>query len=252
MFRHLSELSEVELITQSNQELDVEIEQSYKTLIAKRIKGTPVAYLTGIKEFWSLELLVTEDTLIPRPETELLVEAALELIDKCSRCRVLDLGTGSGAIALAIASERPEVKLVAADISLKTLAVAQENTKRLGMANVSFICSNWFANIHDQAFDLIISNPPYVCANDHHLNEGDVRFEPKQALVSGVDGLDDLRRIISQAQQYLNSKGWLLVEHGHQHCGLVKQLFEQAGYRQIQQKLDLNAIARVTMGQKSV
>ena len=239
----------MDLITRSRQVVDTETEQLYRTLISKRKIGVPVAHLTGLKEFWSLEFNVTEDTLIPRPETELLVEMALALIDRQSKCSVLDLGTGTGAIAIAIASERLLARVIAVDSSPAALAVAQENAQKHKTANVRFTCSNWFETIQDQTFDLIISNPPYVARDDYHLNQGDVRFEPRQALVSGNDGLDDLRRIVSQAGHFLTAQGWLLVEHGHQHSNSVRQLFEYAGYQQIQHRADLNAVPRITMGQ---
>ena len=241
----------MELITCSNNQVDSDVERLYKKLIAKRKAGVPVAYLTGSREFWSLELKVTEDTLIPRPETELLVETALALMDMSDTLNVLDLGTGSGAIALAIASERPNARITAVDNDHATLDIARENALSHQLANVEFLISNWFERMGTCRYDLIISNPPYIAAEDPHLSKGDLRHEPRQALVSGVDGLDDLHRIISRARDFLNANGWLLVEHGYHQADQVRQRFEQAGFGEISQKRDLGGIFRITMGKRA-
>ncbi len=212
---------------------------SFQSLLELRIKGTPIAYLTRQKEFWTLNLKVTEDTLIPRPETELLVEYALKQIPKDRQMTVLDLGTGTGAIALAIAKERPLVKIIATDITESTLNIARFNAEQNQINIVQFIQSNWFSNLENSLFDLIISNPPYIAEHDAHLNRGDVRFEPRQALISGNDGLDDLKIIIEQSLAFLKPKGRLLLEHGYDQGGKVIQLLKSNRYSNINVLNDL-------------
>jgi len=187
----------------------------FERLIGSRMLGEPIAYLTGKREFWSLELKVTPATLIPRPETELLVEQALALLPPGMASDVLDLGTGSGAIALAIAKERPRCRVTAVDISSEALQVAQANARSLHIANLEFLRGDWFAPLAGRRFQMIASNPPYVGTEDPHLGEGDLRFEPRQALSSGSDGLQDIRRIVSTASQHLPAGGHLLLEHGY-------------------------------------
>lgn len=249
LYRYLSGMSEVELITLSESLVSDEAICSYKKIIERRKTGMPVAYLTGAKEFWSLELNVTQDTLIPRPETELLVESALQLIDKSSISQVLDLGTGSGAIALAIASERPSARLVAVDNRSPALTIAQGNAQKLNITNVSFIYSDWFKNLNDQHFDIILGNPPYIRAGDTHLLQGDIKHEPASALVSGHEGLDDLKKIIRNAVKFLNKGGWLLLEHGYDQSDEVCLLFKTSGFVNIETKYDLSQKPRITMGQ---
>lgn len=207
--------------------------ESYQSLLSLRAKGTPVAYLTGQKEFWSLTLKVTDDTLIPRPETELLVEHALELIPDDAPLNVLDMGTGTGAIALSIARERPQLNIIASDISERTLDIARSNAKLNKISNVKFIHSNWFSEIKDGPFDLIICNPPYIAEQDTHLQEGDVRYEPRQALVSGPEGLDDLRIIIQQSPDFLKHGGHMLLEHGYQQGQKITELLKSFHYSEI-------------------
>ena len=242
----------MELITLSENPVSDEVICSYKKLIEKRKNGIPVAYLTGAKEFWSLELNVTEDTLIPRPETELLVESALQLIGRNAQCRVLDLGTGTGAIAIAIASSRPEVTVIGTDNSKAALQVAIENSHNHKVTNVTFSHSDWFENMGGQCFDLIVSNPPYIKAGDSHLQHGEIKFEPTSALVSGKQGLDDLKVIITQASGFLNDGGWLLAEHGHDQSAAVSLLFRDSGFKNIETINDLSRIPRVTMGQTKI
>ena len=212
------------------------------------MEGEPVAYLLGEREFYGLKFKVTTATLIPRPETELLVELSLQLILPQSTCRVLDLGTGSGAIALSIAHARPRANLVAVDASSAALEVAEFNTRRLGLHNVKLLQSDWFSALHGECFDIIASNPPYIAADDAHLVQGDVRFEPLTALASGADGLDDIRRIAAQAKTHLHANGRLLLEHGYGQAGQVRALLKQAGYTGVFSVPDLAGIERVSGG----
>lgn len=221
----------------------------YAELITARRSGKPVAHLLGEREFWSLPLKVTADTLIPRPDTETLVARALTHLDIGTPALVLDLGTGSGAIALALASERPDARVLATDRSPSALAVAQDNRQRLGLDNVQFRESHWFAALEAANFDLIVSNPPYVAENDPHLRQGDVRFEPRDALSSGPDGLDDLREIIGAAPRWLRAGGWLLVEHGFDQADAVSGLFVRAGFGNVASHRDDAGHRRLTEGQ---
>jgi release factor glutamine methyltransferase len=219
----------------------------YRDLLDRRRQGHPVAYLTGERGFWSLSLGVDEHTLIPRPETELLVEWALAL-PLPDDAAVLDLGTGSGAIALALASERPSWAVTAVDASPGAVARAQSNASALGLGNVSLVQSDWYAGVAGTRFALIVSNPPYVAAGDPHLSQGDLRFEPATALVAGEDGLADLRRIIAGAPDSLTGGGFLLVEHGMAQGAAVRQLLEAAGFARVETRQDLAGLDRVSGG----
>ena len=221
----------------------------FKSLLDQRIKGTPIAYITGSREFWSMDLNVSSDTLIPRPETELLVEIVLKLGLPSQACG-LDLGTGSGAIALALASERLDMQWFAVDAQLGAVELAQDNSNQQQLSNVSIFQSNWFDAIkqQDNKFDLIVSNPPYIAKDDPHLSHGDVRFEPKTALVSGVDGLDDIKVIVSQSSMYLNTNGWLVLEHGYDQGKAVRDLMLFAGFNEVTTKQDYNNLDRITLG----
>ena len=221
----------------------------FKSLLDQRIKGTPIAYITGSRGFWSMDLNVSSDTLIPRPETELLVEIALKLGLPSQACG-LDLGTGSGAIALALASERSDMQWFAVDAQLGAVELAQDNCNQQQLSNVSIFQSNWFDAIkqQDNKFDLIVSNPPYIAKDDPHLSQGDVRFEPKTALVSGVDGLDDIKVIVSQSSMYLNTNGWLVLEHGYNQGKAVRDLMLLAGFTKVTTKQDYNNLDRITLG----
>ncbi|NID17110.1 peptide chain release factor N(5)-glutamine methyltransferase [Luteibacter yeojuensis] len=221
--------------------------ERFETLVARRVAGEPVAYILGRRDFWSLPLEVTPATLIPRPETELLVELALERLPRGGS--VLDLGTGSGAIALALANERPDIEVVAVDASAAALAVARRNAERLGLARVAMRESDWYASLDDRRFDVIVSNPPYVEAGDPHLRQGDLRYEPASALASGIDGLDDMRRIADGARRHLRKDGWLLVEHGWNQGDAVRALFRQSGLSHAFTAQDLEARDRVTGAQ---
>ncbi len=226
--------------------LSGEHKRLFERLLERRELGQPIAYLVGTKEFWSLELEVNAHTLIPRPETELLVETALQLIDKPD-ARVLDLGTGTGAIALALAGERPSWEVLAVDIVPEAVQLAEKNRRHLGFDNVTIIQSDWFEQVSDQVFDLIVANPPYIGCNDIHLAQGDVRFEPVSALVAEADGLADIRIIIRAASEYLSSGGWLVLEHGYQQGGAVRELLDSAGYSQLSTQVDRGGQERVSV-----
>jgi release factor glutamine methyltransferase len=259
----------------------------YEELLQRRLSGEPIAYLLGEREFFGLMFKVTPATLIPRPETELLVELALQRIseklptppdpEKTTshstkpasgqvagylpftgeggrqagreyEFRVLDLGTGSGAIALSIAHARPDIEVVAVDALTETLAVARENAQRLGISNAAFLQSDWYTALNAQRFDLIVSNPPYVAAGDPHLQHGDLRFEPTSALASGDDGLRDIRHLVTHAQAHLRPEGWLLLEHGYDQAAQVRELMQHAGFSAMFSACDLAGIERVSGG----
>lgn len=249
LLAHLLDKERSWLYAWSDAELTDEQQAAYEALIQRRASGEPVAHITGRREFWGLDLTVSPDTLIPRPDTELLVEAALELGAAEQSIDVLDLGTGSGAIAIALATERPHWLITATDLSESALSVARTNAEQLGLTQVEFLTGHWFDAIEaDRHFDLILSNPPYIPQQDPHLRQGDVRFEPRSALAAGSDGLDDLRLLAAQAPTYLKPGGWLFLEHGYDQGTQVRQLFEQAGYRRIQTRRDLAGRDRVTLG----
>jgi release factor glutamine methyltransferase len=230
-------------------ELSRHLIESLNKLIMLRSQGHPVAYLAKQKEFWSLLFHVNPDTLIPRPETELLVETALNKLPTDSENNILDLGTGSGAIAIAIASERPLTNITATDISDKTLKIAKLNARSHKIRNIKFEKANWFDIKNVKPYDLIVSNPPYISNDDPHLKQGDVRFEPASALVSGKEGLDDLRTIISEAKNNLNKQGWLLVEHGYNQAKQVQQLFNKNNFTSVSTIKDHGNNNRVSIGQ---
>jgi len=226
--------------------------EQFQSLIARRVRGEPVAYLTGRREFWSLDLDVTAATLIPRAETERLVELALQHIPADAHWRIADLGTGSGAIALAIAHERPGCAVLATDLSFQALFVAQANAVRLNINNVVFQQGEWFAALDSAAFDVIVSNPPYIAAQDLHLQRGDLRFEPHSALCSGVDGLRNLRTIVQGAPAHLRAGGWLLVEHGYDQQVAVLELFATCGFAEVSGYTDAADVPRVVSGRQRV
>jgi release factor glutamine methyltransferase len=234
------------LLTHPEHALDTEQQAHYTELFERRLRGEPLAYLLGEREFYGLNFIVTPATLIPRPDTELLVELALQHIPQHGR--VLDLGTGSGAIALSIAHARPDAGVTALDASGEALDIARKNTQRLNISNVRLLCSDWFAALPGERFDLIVSNPPYIAADDAHLAQGDLRFEPHSALASGIDGLDDIRRISAQAKVHLNNGGWLLFEHGYDQAERVRALLQQAGFSEVFSACDLAGVERVTGG----
>ena len=244
---HVLEVDRSYLKTWPDREISRVAEAHFQGLLQRRILGEPVAYLMGTQGFWTLDLMVSPDTLIPRPETELLVETALGL-ELPEQARALDLGTGTGAIALALASERGEWQISAVDLMPKAVQLAKANCQRHQLGNVAIFQSHWFTQIPAQRFDLIVSNPPYIEIDDEHLAQGDVRFEPASALVSGSQGMDDLCLIIAQSGSYLAAKGWLMVEHGYQQGSAVRELFEQAGFSRVETRADLNGLERMTLG----
>ncbi|MDA9272074.1 peptide chain release factor N(5)-glutamine methyltransferase [bacterium] len=206
----------------------------YQQFTTQRNQGIPIAHITGTREFWSLPLHVTSDTLIPRPETERLIELTLMHLANRPHANILDLGTGSGAIALALAVERPNWTIVACDKSPAALTVACENAEQLNLSTIQFIHSDWFTNIPKQLFDAILSNPPYIAEHDPHLTHGDVRFEPINALVSGIDGLNDIRYLIKHSYEWLLPQGLLLLEHGYDQGPTVTSLLNQSNYQNVQ------------------
>ncbi|MGQ0441906.1 MAG: peptide chain release factor N(5)-glutamine methyltransferase [Methylophilaceae bacterium] len=274
LLQHVLNVNRAWLIAHENDALAPNIHPAFETLIKRRLNSEPIAYILGVREFYGLKLKVTADTLIPRPDTETLVETALakitsinmyrpsfrrksessdfNLLDSDSRrndsIKMLDLGTGSGAIALAIAKHAPQAFVTATDASENALKVAIENAQNLEIANVKFVLSDWFSALQNQSFDVIVSNPPYIETSDAHLNQDDLRFEPISALASGQDGLDDIRKIICQAPQHLTPHGWLMLEHGYHQAMRVSALMKKAGFSEIETIKDLGGNQRVTLG----
>ncbi len=290
LLQHILKVNRAWLIAHENDSLQANTHKLFEALLNRRLQGEPIAYILGYREFYGLTVKVTADTLIPRPDTETLVDAALAKISHShtsshpsfsqkresilklkekmdsrfcendelryvendhQRLSILDLGTGSGAIALAIAKHRPKTQLIAVDASQAALNVAIENAQNLNITNIGFILSDWFSALNNQLFDVIVSNPPYIEANDIHLSQGDLRFEPLSALASGADGFEDIRRIISNSPQYLNKNGWLMFEHGYNQAKYVAELLAKNGFSQISHVKDLAGIVRVTIGQFS-
>ena len=221
--------------------------RDFKKLLAQRREGVPVAYLTGEREFWSLQLAVSDATLIPRPETETLVSWALELALP-NAASVLDLGTGSGAIALALASERPHWHVTALDVSEEALQVARGNAVRTRLTSVHFVQSDWYQAVTGQRFNALLANPPYIDGDDPHLALGDVRFEPRSALVSSDSGLEDLGRLVTGAPDQLLDGGWLLLEHGFEQANAVRVMLHDAGFSQVSTRRDMSGQQRITGG----
>lgn len=219
----------------------------FRALLGKRLDGHPIAYLTGHREFWSLDLEVNASVLIPRPETELLVETALERMPAAPGPRCADLGTGSGAVALAIARERPDAMVIATELSPEAVLVARRNAQRLGLTNVEVRQGSWTEPL-DGVFDVLVSNPPYLAATDPHLDEGDLRFEPRGALTAADSGLADLREIARQARSHLRPGGHLVLEHGHEQGEAVRGLLADLGYTGTQTRRDLAGLDRISSG----
>lgn len=249
---HVTGLARTALITRAGEMLTTQQEERLRALLARRARGEPVAYLTGRREFWSLEFLVTRDVLIPRPDTELLVEQALARIPAGAEWTIADLGTGSGAVALALARERPRCHLIASDLSAAALAMARANASHLGIANVEFRPGEWLAPFTGEHLDMIVSNPPYIAERDPHLTQGDVRFEPRPALVAGADGLDAIRRIVAGAGTHLKPGGWLLLEHGYRQAAGVRALLQAHGYATVTSCRDMAGHERVSSGCRAV
>jgi release factor glutamine methyltransferase len=236
------------LLTWPERTVSLAQQQQFEQLLSAREQGQPVAYLLGQREFWSLSLAVNDSTLIPRPETEHLVAAVLAL-QLPEQAQVVDLGCGTGAIALALKSERPQWQITAVERDARALALAQHNAEQLRLA-LEFCASDWFSALPmAQQFDVVVSNPPYIDAADPHLLQGDVRFEPRSALVAEQHGLADLAQLIAQAPSYLRNGGWLLLEHGWQQGAAVRQLFEQQGYKQVSSQHDYAKLERISSGQ---
>ncbi len=235
------------LIAHADETAGAEAEQAFAAMAGRRRQGEPIAYILGEREFYGLEFGVAPAVLIPRPETELLVELALARIPANAAAHVLDLGTGSGAIAVALAHERPQARVTAVDVDYAALSVARANASR-HRASVRFFCGDWFGALPGEMFDLIVSNPPYVAAGDPHLGLGDVRFEPQRALAGGADGLDCIRAIVAKAGAHLRSGAWLLFEHGYDQAEACRALLEAGGYREAQSWPDLAGIPRVSGG----
>jgi release factor glutamine methyltransferase len=252
LLAHLLGCERAWVVAHAGDALSQEQARAFDALAQRRRDGEPVAYLTGRREFFGLDLEVTPEVLIPRPETETLVELALAQMPAEHALRALDLGTGSGAIALALAHERPRARLVATDVSAPALAVARANAQRLGLSNVEFLRSDWYASIPAAAdpapFNLIASNPPYIAAGDAHLKEGDVRFEPAAALTPGGDGLGAIRAIVAGARARLVPGGWLFVEHGYDQAGPVRELLVAADAMELVAARDLAGVPRVAGG----
>jgi release factor glutamine methyltransferase len=218
-------------------------------LVHKRNEGTPIAYITGQREFWSRDFAVNPDVLIPRPETELLIEVALTLIPQSTPLKVIDLGTGSGVIAITLAAEKPLIEVTAVDISSGALNVAQINARTHRTENITFIQSHWFDQIKACSFDLVVSNPPYIAPEDPHLLMGDVRFEPQNALIAANRGLEDIEKIACEARSHLQPQGHLLIEHGYNQHNEVQAIFHEYDYQNIQTYRDLSGHPRLTYGQ---
>lgn len=246
---HVLQVSRSYLMTWPEKQLSKENYTQLQVLLKRRCAGEPVAYLLGMQEFWSLALKVTADTLVPRADTEVLIEQVLQLYpDQSAKLKLLDLGTGTGAIALALASEYPQSTITATDRMPAALAVAQENANHLNLP-IQCIESMWFSALTGQKFDCIVSNPPYICENDPHLSEQGVCREPLTALIAGEDGLDDIRELATEAPRYLYPNGWLLVEHGYHQGQAVRELFIQHGFQSVETRQDYAGVDRMTFGQ---
>ena len=248
LLQHATKKPKENLIAHSENLLSETIYSTYQDLLARRLNGEPIAYIVNQKEFWSLPFYVARGVLIPRPETELLVELALDLLPIDKAAKVLDLGTGCGCIALAIASERPKVKVTACDISNTCLEIAKINAARLKIDSVTFVVSDWFSNLAHEEFDLIISNPPYIAATDKNLHAFVRKFEPDNALLAENNGLAHLKYISQHAPMYIKQNGYLLVEHGWDQGDAVRQLLNEYGYQSVNTSKDIQNYERVTIG----
>ncbi|SEF91955.1 peptide chain release factor N(5)-glutamine methyltransferase [Nitrosomonas ureae] len=251
LLRHVLSVNHAFLLTHPDQALTVQQFEKFSSLVQQRIEGLPVAYLIGERAFFDLTFKVTDAVLIPRPETELLVEWALELIPSQKSCKVLDLGTGSGVIGITIAKHRPQAQVIAVDLSPAAIDVCQSNVEILEVANLNTIRGNWFDELSGEKYDLIVSNPPYVAEGDPHLQQGDLRFEPEMALSAGEHGMACITHIINAAPGYLREEGWLLLEHGYDQAEACRQLLRDMDFSNICSYPDLAGIMRVSGGQLS-
>lgn len=249
LLQHTLDVSRAYLYAHGEQSLSQEQSACYQALLEQRQRGVPIAYILGKRSFWTFDLTVTQDTLIPRPETELLVDCVLQEADSSPQ-KVLDLGTGSGAIALALATERPNWHITASDISPAALSVAQHNAAMLKLNQIHFVHSDWLQAFEQQQFDIIVANPPYLCQDDPHLQQGDLRFEPQSALISGKEGLDALRIIIQQCCHHLRNHGLLIMEHGYDQRAAVNHLLTTHGYQDIQSWQDWQGHDRISCGRR--
>lgn len=248
LLQYVLNVNHAYLLAHPEQKLTAEQTQAFYLLTDRRARGEPVAYLTGTREFYSLEFNVTPAVLVPRPETELLIDLALTRIPPHRQCRILDLGTGSGAIALTLARHRPLAEVTAVDVSAAAAAVANANAARFKLNNVRVMEADWFDGVAGESFDLIVSNPPYVAADDPHLVQGDLRFEPQIALVAEGEGLDCIRLIIGSAPAHLAPEGALLMEHGYDQAEACRSLLIEAGFREVFSHPDIAGIMRVSGG----
>ncbi|MCH8492216.1 MAG: peptide chain release factor N(5)-glutamine methyltransferase [Idiomarina sp.] len=245
LLRHVLQCDRSYFFTWPERDVPAAEAAQFRALLAQRVQGLPIAHLIGTREFWSLSLLVNNSTLIPRPDTEILVERALQL-NLPAQARVLELGTGTGAIALALASERPDWQITAVDCVAEAVALARKNQQQLNIPNVAILQSDWFSEVSAQQFDLVISNPPYIDPQDPHLQQGDVRFEPRSALVADNRGLADIEHIIAHAKPYLTANGWVLLEHGSEQAAAAQRIFEKHRYNEIHTVQDYANLNRVT------
>ena len=252
LLNHILQCNSAHLLAWPEKKLNEEQISSYQQLIQQRQQGLPVAYLTGLREFWSLNFSVNNSTLIPRPETETLIEFILEKFSGRESIKLLDMGTGTGAIAITIATEKPGWHIFASELSTDALKLARHNSNSHQTSNISFVQSNWFTNIKQSDFDIIVSNPPYIAHNDPHLLAGDVRFEPQSALSAGATGMDDIEHLCRHAKKHLKNNAWLIIEHGYNQKRLVSDCFAKNGFTQIDQKQDLSGHIRMTAGKKKV
>ena len=248
LLRHALGVDEAYLIAHDRDVLTSAQREKFEALVERRCAGEPVAYITGTREFFGLEFKVTPAVLIPRPETELLVDWTLEKISPDTNARVLDLGTGSGCIAISVAQARPRARVIAVDCAAAAIEVARANAQRHRVVNVEFREDEWFSGLAGWRFELIVANPPYIAAGDAHLSTGDLRFEPAAALASGADGLDAIRVIVAAAPQYLQAGGWLAFEHGYDQAPRCRDLLEHAGFTQVFSHADLAGIERISGG----
>ncbi len=248
LLQHILHVNRAWLIAHENDELQPADQAKLIELLERRCHGEPIAYILGKREFYGLNLTVSPATLIPRPDTEILVETALNKMPADKSMQLLDLGTGTGAIALAIASQRPQALITAVDASQAALDIARSNSQQHHITNVSFILSDWFSALNQYKFDIIVSNPPYIEQNDAHLSQGDLRFEPMCALASGSDGLDDIRKIVADSLVHLKPQGWLMLEHGYNQATAVADLLAEQGFVDIATIQDFGGNDRVTIG----